>query len=440
MASSTTPGVTSSGLTDFGRCVILVTAFLGWMFAGFQMSITPLVSHSATSSFLWPDQSAENLAPEEKQQRQTIRGKWFARNNALFLLGAAAGGWGLGWLGDRAGRSKAMAASILCYSAFAGLALFARSPFEFVLFRFLSGLGVGGMWPNGIALVSEAWPNVSRPALAGLIGTAANVGQVLISMVAGRRPITPDDWHWVMLLGASSAILGLLALVVVPESPRWLAGRAQQAAPVLVGEIFRPPLLRLTLIGICLGTIPLFGGWGSGNWLVPWADEVGSQKDDQGRTKDTLKSNTQLARSFGGTISSLLGGFLASLLGRRRSYFLISLGSLGISYYLFNYLHPLDAAFIPCVFLLGLISGFFFGWLPLCLPELFPTRVRSTGAGVTFNFGRVATALGVLGAVYLFDHFHGDYPRVIGITSLVYALGMVVIWFAPDTSAKGLSD
>jgi SHS family sialic acid transporter-like MFS transporter len=441
MATSPSTSDSPGGLTTFGRIVILITAFLGWMFAGFQMSITPLVSHSAVNSFLWPGQSEQKLSLDEEKARKTIRGKWFARNNALFLLGAAAGGWGLGWFGDRLGRSKAMGASILCFSVFAGLALFARSPLEFVLFRFMSGLGVGGMWPNGIALVSEAWPNVSRPALAGVIGTAANVGLVLMGLAANIRPITPDDWHWMMLLGASTGVLGLLSLALVPESPRWLAGRVQQTAPPPVGEIFRGPLLKITLIGICLGTIPLYGGWGSGNWLVPWSDEEGAKRNEKGEAKDTtLKARIQVARSAGGTISSLLGGFLASLLGRRRSYFLISLGSLTVSFYLFNFLKPFDATFIPFVFLLGLISGFFFGWLPLCLPELFPTRVRSTGAGVTFNFGRVATAIGVLGAVYLVDRFEGDYPKVMGINSLVYALGMVVIWFAPDTSKKGLSD
>ena len=90
---------------------------------------------------------------------------------------------------------------------------------------------------------------------------------------------------------------------------------------------------------------------------------------------------------------------------------------------------------------LGLFSGFFFGWLPLCLPELYPTRVRSTGAGVSFNFGRIVTALGILVAAGMLKQlFQGDYATIGRLTSLVYAVGLVVIWFAPDTTEKGLVD
>ena len=181
-------------------------------------------------------------------------------------------------------------------------------------------------------------------------------------------------------------------LLAVPESPSWLrAGPKPGKAAAPVAEVFRPPLLWLTLIGICLGTIPLLGGWGSGNWLVPWADKVGTTAD--------LKAWIQLNRSFGGSISSLLGGWVAGLAGRRLSYFLISLFSLVISEVVYLGLTPADGwLFAAGAFFVGLIAGTFFGWLPLCLPELFPTRVRSTGSGVTFNFGRIASAFGVLGA------------------------------------------
>ena len=91
--------------------------------------------------------------------------------------------------------------------------------------------------------------------------------------------------------------------------------------------------------------------------------------------------------------------------------------------------------------MLGFFSGFFFGWLPLCLPELFPTRVRATGAGVSFNWGRILTAFGVLlSAVALKQMFQGEYATVGKITGLIYVAGLVVIWFAPDTSSTSLDD
>ncbi|MEX0710971.1 MAG: MFS transporter [Pirellulales bacterium] len=453
--SDAVPNIEQTPLSRRARYLVLAVAFLGWMFAGTQMSITPLMSRSATIDLLWPDQQGQALSQEQRE----LVGLWFSWHNASFLFGAAAGGLLFGWLGDRAGRTRAMAWSILCYSCFSGLSYLVVDPYQLLVLRFLTCLGVGGMWPNGVALVSEAWSEVSRPTLAGIIGTSANVGIVMMGIASIYFRITPESWRWMMLVGATPVVLGIFVWAAVPESPRWAAGRlrtGQVRPPAPVAEIFRPPLLHLTLIGICLGTVPLLGGWGSGNWLVPWADEVGGTADPY------LKGWTQVMRSLGGTLGSLAGGWVAGALGRRRSYFLISLASLAISAYIFRGLHPATAGeysfgdfaegligvgpaigiasvnlFSLWAFMLGVFSGLYFGWLPLCLPELFPTRVRSTGAGVAFNSGRVGAAIGVLGAGELIkSHYGGDYGRVGAITSLIYAVGMIVIWLAPKTDEK----
>ena len=124
--------------------------------------------------------------------------------------------------------------------------------------------------------------------------------------------------------------------------------------------------------------------------------------------------------------------------GRRRTYFLISLTTLAISEWIFFQLVPGDRWFSPLVFLVGFVSTIFFGWLPLYLPELFPTEARSTGTGVSFNFGRILTAAGVLGTGALTSAFLEDYAAAGRVTSLIYALGMVVILFAPDTTGRKL--
>jgi MFS family permease len=401
-----------------GRLLTLVTAFLGWMFAGVIMALVNLAGRAATRSFGILD--------------ETDAAEWFSRYVSAFLLGAAAGGLLFGWLGDRAGRVRAMGLSVILYSAMIGLAYFSRGPYAYLGMLFLSSLGVGGMWPNGVALVSEAWPNVSRPLLAGLIGTSANLGLALLGYLASQIEITPESWRWVLLVGAAPAGLGLLILAAVPESPRWLAARAARAGRPSspVREVFRPPLLRSTLLGISLGAIPLLGNWGAANWVVPWADHVGGSLDP------LLKGWAQTARSLGGALGSLLGGWLASVLGRRTTYFLVSLASLAASEVLFGLLTPRDGLFLPLVFTLGFFGTVFFGWLPLYLPELFPTHVRATGSGVSFNFGRVITAFGVLGTGRLMKAFGGDYAAAAQVTSLVYVLGMIVILFAPDTSRR----
>lgn len=366
-----------------------------------------------------------------------LAGDWFARYTASLMLGAAIGGILLGQLGDRLGRAKGMASSILIYSLFGGAGFFAANQEQLLVLRFLTGLGIGGMWPNGVSLVSEFWKDVSRPMLAGIFGTAANLGVLAMSQLGTLRSVTPDSWRWLMLAGATPALLGLLSLWLVPESPKWLLARAsgeikKEEAPIR--ELFRPPLLRLTLIGICLGMIPLVGAWGASKWLIPWADRVG------GLTNPGYKATTQACWAIGAALGSFLGGHIASRLGRRLTYFLISLGAAVITSGIFMFLEPLEPMFLPAVFVQGFVSTLFFGWLPLCLPELFPTRVRATGTGVSYNFGRFASAAGVLGAGALMQVFGGDYARVGAICSLVYGLGMIVIWWAPDTTGKSLSE
>jgi predicted MFS family arabinose efflux permease len=174
------------------------------------------------------------------------------------------------------------------------------------------------------------------------------------------------------------------------------------------------------------------GNWGSANWTVPWAGKVGATDAPE------LKAWTQFNKSSGGAVGALLGGWIASQFGRRSTYFVISLVSLCISYYIFRFSNPRDPIFPYLVFAIGFSGTLYFGWLPLYLPELFPTQVRSTGSGVSFNFGRILTALGTLGTGQLMHTFAGDYARVGQVTCLVYVLGMIVIVFAPDTSKTQL--
>ncbi|MCH7988465.1 MAG: MFS transporter [Planctomycetes bacterium] len=421
----------SMELSKRGRYLVLVAAFLGWMCAGMQMGNFPLATGSIVQDFLGASLDSETIKVES--------GKWFGWFICAFLLGAACGGLLFGWLGDHIGRAKTMGLSILCYSLLHGACFYAQSLEQLLVLRFLACFGVGGMWPTGVALASEAWSEASRPMLAGLIGTSANVGIALNGVIGEIRKVTQDEWRWLMLVSAVPAVLGIFVLLFVPDSPRWLAHRrdhSTQKKSTPVAVIFRSPYLKLTLIGICLGTVPLLGGWGTNNWLIRWADQVGEKID-----APKLKATTVWVGSTGAAIGSLLGGWLASYFGRRSTYFVISLGSLILSGYIFWQLTPADGTlFLTWVFFLRLVSTVYFGWLPLYLPELFPTEIRSTGSGVTFNFGRILSVVGVLGTGALVGYFQGDYAATGRITHWIFALGMIVILFAPDTSGKRMDD
>jgi MFS transporter, SHS family, sialic acid transporter len=434
-------------LSTGARWWVLSASFLGWMFAGLEISLFVLIVRPAM----------RDLVPSADE---ADIGRWFAWFQCAFLLGAAAGGWLFGWLGDRIGRSRSMAASILCYSLVTGASYLVHDPVALLVLRFIACLGVGGVWPNAVSLAVEALPNVSKPLMAGLMGAAANVGFVLLGLLGYFFAITPESWRWTLLVGASPAVLGVLTWLWLPESPRWLAGRDAQAGKpeaTPMRDILRPPLLRRTIIGICLGAIPVIGTSANANWLVPWADQVAAAGTNVAPTSEGnpslaglsapapkkrvddphLKAVTQITRSGGAIFGSLLGGWIASLLGRRITYFLISLISLALSSFIYGFLNPQDKLlFTTFTFLFGVVGVTYFGWLPLYLPELFPTRVRSTGTGVTFNSGRILAAVSVLGAGGLMQLFGGDYARVGTFTGLVYALGMVVVCFAPDTTRE----
>ena len=456
------PPVTKADLTPAGRWLILVTAFLGWFFGGTMMTTTQVGMYSAAVDLLaqdgsldrerftalnkvWQDRNSRPFLPaEDKKQieawRAVVQGSW-AYLQCSFLFGAAAGGFLLGRLGDRIGRSSAMAVSILCLSLGAAATYFARTLGQLQVVWFVACLGVGGMWPNGVALLSETWSSLSRPMVAGIMGTSANVGIFALSTVASRVEVTPDQWRWMTFVCASAAPLGLFALAFVPESPRWLAARAKGAEAGLPAgsgvQVFRPPLLGITLVGIMLATVPLIGGWGSANWMTPWAAEAGAAADPP---QKYLQAHVVQARSVTGIVGSLLGGWIGHVVGRRLAYCLVSLAALFCAQYTFWCLSPTDASFLFWVAALGFFSGVYFGWMPLFLPELFPTQARSTGAGVSFNFGRILTATTVFASGALTAYFRSDFPLIGRITSLCFLIGAVAIWFAPDTTKRQLED
>ena len=420
------------------RYAVLFAAFAAWLFAGLEISLFVLIHRQMALDLLGPG------TPEPVVTR------WFAWYQAAFLFGAAAGGWLFGWLGDRTGRTRALASGVLCYSLFTLAGYFVVTADGMLALRFLACLGVGGVWPNAVALVAEAWPDASRPFLAGLLGAAANVGFVLLGVIGYYFPITPDAWRWTLLVGASPLVVGVLIFAFVPESPRWLATRRSvrpDDRPTPLREVFRPPLLSRTVLGVMLGAIPVVGSAANANWLVPWTDhaheQVNSEAPRGGPPKSLdprAKAKTQIARSGGAIPGSLLGGVVASLLGRRLSYFLISLGALAASSYVFTQLDPLHPQFQAFAFVLGFVGITYFGWLPLFLPELFPTRVRSTGTGISFNTGRVVAAGVVLSAGFLLDQVGGDYARVGFWSGMVYAVGMAVVWFVPRRTGGRLED
>jgi MFS family permease len=417
------PSSSSAAAGIKGKWLVLTAAFLGWMFDGLEMGIFPLVARPALQEM----QAAVGVLDEQFVQM------WMGKITALFLLGAAAGGLVFGWLGDRVGRVRAMTMSILCYSLFTGLAYFAQQPWHLGAFRFIAALGMGGEWSLGVALVMECWPADKRPLMAGVIGAAANVGYALIAVIGISFHITRDSWRWVMLVGAAPALLTLLISVFVPESKRWQdAVKTGPSRPIR--EIFSVGLLPHTLLAISFASVALIVTWGIVQWIPLWADQMTHGQ------RPTVKAYIQLASSIGAIVGCLIAPLLGGRFGRRPAYFCLCLSSLIVCSFLFRAFSEYNTAFLLTVAVVGMCTASFYGWLPQYLPELFPTRVRATGQGLAFNFGRVLAALGAWQMGSLMSFFDKSYAKAGATIVLVYLVGMALIWLAPETRGKPLPE
>ncbi|MFN5950040.1 MAG: MFS transporter, partial [Pirellulaceae bacterium] len=186
-------------LTSPRRWVALMVVFLALVCDGIELGLMPVASLSVTQSLM-------GSAYDSVQG-----GRWFAWFTASLLLGAAVGGIALGWLGDWIGRTKALAISVLFYSLFAGLGAWVQTQEQMLVLRFLVGLGVGGVWPNGMTLVAELWPGTSKARIAGVMSAGLNAGILLLSQAVRIWPVTPSSWRWLFLSAALPVLLGILA-------------------------------------------------------------------------------------------------------------------------------------------------------------------------------------------------------------------------------------
>jgi MFS transporter, SHS family, sialic acid transporter len=483
-----------------GQWLAMIAAILGWMFDGFEMGLHPLVAYPALQELLrdvtvedvraevsaLPDSEAKSrlLSALEKSGldvfqavKDTLKSQaaasstmagalaqdtvdslsktverrvkdWNAYLTAVFLFGAAAGGLVFGWLGDRVGRTKAMMWSVLAYSLFTGLGGFAVNPWHLAICRVLAALGMGGEWALGVALVMETWPARARPMMAGFIGAASNAGFLLVAVIKLFLDELAEgeiNWRWLMFIGVLPALLTFLIRLFVPESEKWQKAAAHAPKP-RVREVFSSGLGKLTVLAILLCGVALLGTWGSIQWIAPWVDQMRAESPD--RVPAAGKQYAQICSAFGACVGTVLAALIAGRFGRRPTYILLCLLSLMSTTLLFRFeqlfdIKPaVDALFLILVFLAGVTTASFYGWIPLYLPELFPTRVRATGQGLAYNFGRIFAGVGTLVLTGPLANFFkgGNLAPTLATVSLIYVLGLVLIFFAPETHGKPLPE
>jgi hypothetical protein len=305
-----------------------------------------------------------------------------------------------------------------------------------------------------------------------LVITLRAVTEGLLNAVWG---VSTSHWQTRDLLGVVIGALGPMLIIYLWawEGPQWLphtmavrvVGSVLGLAVAIVGYIY--PLVRFLqrhqkasgsvdvthtwqftvrrmLLAACLSGVALLGTWGSAQWGPTHTDELT-------HSMPGAKENVQIWLAVGAIVGTIGAALVGGWLGRRLSYFMLCVLALGSTYYFYLFNTEYGTAYLFSAFLMGTFTASFYGWLPLYLPELFRTSVRATSQGFGYNFGRVLAAIGVLQTGSLIGLFTkdlsvgsftvpGGYPAACSIMSLIYLVGMVLIWFAPETRGKPLPE
>lgn len=423
-----------------GQWLALAAALLGWMFDGIEQGVFPIVARPALIALLNLGEEASvaartDLSPEahiaaRAAVDEPVR-RWNAVLSVAFLTGAALGGFLFGWLGDRIGRVKAMALSVLTYALFTGGCGLVQTAGQLTVLRFVAALGMGGEWALGVALVMESWPARARPVMAGLIGASANVGFLAIAFVSFLLN-AQAHWRIILLVCVLPALLTFLFRLYVPESKQWEHAAATLPRPRL-SSIFVPQWRFRVMFGAALGAVALLATWGAIQWIALWVGQV--------RSDPRAATIAQIFSASGASVGSFLAALLGARLSRRRGYALLCVGAFAACEFLFLASNPTShfPGFLGVVFIVGMTSAAFYGWLPLYLPELFPTRIRAAGQGFCYNFGRLLAAAGVLVTTFVID-LKGNYAQAGALVCLVYVIGLALSFFIPETHGRPLPD
>jgi len=334
---------------------------------------------------------------------------WTGTITSILLVSWAAGGVLFGWIGDRIGRKRTLFATIAIFAVGTALCAVATNIWELVLFRTLASLGIGGEWGIGATLVAEAVPESRRVEAGVLLQTSSPLGLVLASAVnyqvagvwfAGHPE---SSWRYVFLAGLAPVVVAFAARLFVRESDQWSAQAKQesQTARPAPRELFRPDIVRLTVSGMLVAVTAVVSWWACNAFLpILGATLASEHAADANLTPvatqllvETWKAKASNGFNIGGLLGALAAIPLARLLGRRRMfvvYFVFSAAALFATFGLD--LEP--QARLLMLYLVG--AGVFgvFGAFPFYLPELFPVRLRATGAGFCYNIGRVFAAAG----------------------------------------------
>lgn len=414
------------GVTRY-QWLVLFVAWLGWVFDAMDATIYAVVLHPALHELL----ATSTSGPISADQIGWYGGIIFS----IFLIGWAVGGITFGVLADRFGRTKVLIATIIIYAVFTGAAALSQTWWHLAIYRFLTALGIGGEWAAGAAIVAETWPEEKRAKAAGILQSAWAVGFFLAAMFNLTLKET-YGWRGLFLIGILPAFVALLVRWWVKEPERWTRAHEREAVPF--SAIFAGPLRRSTIVGSTLSFVAVFGLWGSTNWAPTLVRELPDLQGSDPATFTQYVSYAIMALNAGAIFGYLGFGPLADRFGRRPVFAFMCLGSLIMLP--LAYLAPSTYAGVLMLLpILGFFNNGIFSGFPIYLPELYPTRLRATGAGFCFNAGRILASASPFLTGWLVSTL-GTFGRAASTVALIYLVGLVVLLVAPETRGKPLPE
>jgi len=427
---------------DGGKWRAFYAAALGWLFDGYESYVLVLVAAIAVRDV---------VPPTDLHELPTYVGGLLGAT----LLGWATGGVVSGVLCDYIGRKRTLMLSILCYALFTGLTAFAHSYWTLVAFRFMTGLGLGGEWGPGAAMVGELWRPSARGRACAALQAAYGVGMLVASLlwlVVGR--LGPESWRHMFLIGVLPALIVLYIRRGLQDPALWVAAdnrrrqaRAQAARGQAVGAEDRqllqftvvhlvadPALRRRLIVLLAMSLASIVGFWAVSTWIPQYASQIGIAGGRDGRQWSMLAG---VCGSVGSIVGYVMFGVVADRWGRKPTTWLYFLGSLPAVWVPFLLVHD-PRFFLLAVVLNGIFVTGQFAWMPIYLPELFPTAVRGTAMSLVFNSARYVAALGPLAAGWAITTF-GGIPAAVSVIALLYVIGLALTPFAgPETKGRPL--
>jgi MFS family permease len=422
----------------------LAAANLGWLFDGYETYALILTVGVALHGFLKPAQFAQI--------------PFFAGATiGITLLGWACGGILGGVLSDYFGRKRVMIGAIIAYAVLTGLTALSWSWISFAVLRFCVGLALGSEWGTGTAMMAEMWPDNARGKGAGLMQCGLGLGFFVASAIwLYVGGLGPSSWRIMFVLGILPAFATLWIRRGISEPEKWTAAdRARRAAVAAkaagtddahddeltkftLAQLFTEPrYAKLTITALLMSLTTTVGWWGISTWVPPY---VASLALEHGLNPARWSAIGGLAYNIGGVAGYVLFGFFADAWGRRvvtMVYFALALVFTPV---LFIYAHfsPLSLVLVLCA-----VNAFFtngqYTWLPVWLPEIYPTRIRGTAISFVFNAPRFVAFLGPLFAGSLIVRL-GGYGIAATAVGSIYLLGLVAAPFFPETRGQPLPE